>query len=360
MNVARSRTVRARSSDACAACGRRRVACGGAAPQRSRWSPTRRAVPRPDRSTRLGRTTPVRVGRRAPTADGGVGGSAMHRAPDLAAQRRATAIRRATRTGARALLKQFVSPNADHAALTRSLRPTTSDYKALFDAPGRGEDRGRAGEGLGLEQGRHQAEARARPRSRSGARRGADIAKGDGNAKEFPGGYKKKIIMVDRNNRSTMFEPGVTFDELIPAVAKKGLRLNLPLLPRKSKSVVGSLLEREPVIMPKYHWDISDPTNCFEVVFGTGDMFRTGAAAGPGTLEEQWEAGGAQKEAAGPSSSSWYRIIQGSQGTMGIVSWATARCEIIPTLEEPFLVGVFTIGQNIRTGPLADKVKTGQ
>jgi hypothetical protein len=149
----------------------------------------------------------------------------------------------------------------------------------------------------------------------------------------------KRIIRVDRLNRSAMFEPGVTFAELIQAVGEKGLRLNLPLLPRKSKSVVGSLLEREPAIMPKYHWDISDPANCFEVVFGTGDAFRTGAAAGPGTLEEQWEAGGAQKEAAGPSASSWYRLIQGSQGTMGIVGWASARCEIIPSREEPFLVG---------------------
>jgi FAD/FMN-containing dehydrogenase len=68
-------------------------------------------------------------------------------------------------------------------------------------------------------------------------------------------------------------------------------------------------------------------------------MFRTGAAAGPGSLEEQWAAGGAQKEAAGPSSSSWYRVIQGSQGTMGIVTWASIRCELIPGLEEPFLVG---------------------
>jgi hypothetical protein len=151
--------------------------------------------------------------------------------------------------------------------------------------------------------------------------------------------HMKKIIRVDRLNRVAMFEPGVTFGELIQAVSEKGLRLNLPLLPRKTKSVAGSLLEREPPIMPKYHWDISDPASCFEVVFGTGDIFRTGAAAGPGTIEEQWEAGGAQKEAAGPSASSWYRLIQGSQGTMGIVSWASARCEIIPSREEPFLVG---------------------
>jgi FAD/FMN-containing dehydrogenase len=149
----------------------------------------------------------------------------------------------------------------------------------------------------------------------------------------------KKIIRVDRTNRVAMFEPGVTFNELIPAVAREGLRLNMPLLPRRSKSVVGSLLEREPVVMPKYHWDIGDPLACVEVVFGTGDMFRTGAAAGPGTLEEQWAAGGAQKEAAGPSAFSLYRVVQGAQGTMGIVTWASARCELIPGLEEPFLVG---------------------
>ncbi len=149
----------------------------------------------------------------------------------------------------------------------------------------------------------------------------------------------KKIIHIDRLNRVAMFEPGVTFDELIPAVAREGLRLNLPLLPRKTKSVAGSMLEREPVVMPKYHWDIGDPLACVEVIFGTGDMFRTGAAAGPGTIEEQWAAGGAQKEAAGPSSSSWYRVIQGAQGTMGIVTWASARCELTPSLEEPFLVG---------------------
>jgi FAD/FMN-containing dehydrogenase len=153
----------------------------------------------------------------------------------------------------------------------------------------------------------------------------------------------KKIIKVDRTNRVAMFEPGVTFEELIPAVAREGLRLNLPLLPRRSKSVVGSLLEREPVVMPKYHWDIGDPLACVEVIFGTGDMFRTGAAAGPGTLEEQWDAGGAQKEAAGPSAFSLYRVIQGAQGTMGIVTWASVRCELIPGLEEPFLVGSSTL-----------------
>jgi hypothetical protein len=147
----------------------------------------------------------------------------------------------------------------------------------------------------------------------------------------------KKIIRVDRLNRVAMFEPGVTFGELIPAVTKEKLRLNMPLLPRKTKSVTSSMLEREPVVLPIYHWDIADPLDCVEIIFGTGDMFRTGAAAGPGDLEDQWKAGGAQVEAAGPSSASWYRIIGGSQGTMGVVTWSSARCEILPSLEEPYM-----------------------
>jgi hypothetical protein len=153
----------------------------------------------------------------------------------------------------------------------------------------------------------------------------------------------KKIILVDRPRRVAMVEPGVTFGELIPAVKKEGLRLNMPLLPRQSKSVVGSMLEREPVTMPKYQWDTSDPLACTGLFFGTGDEFRTGQAAGPGTIEEQWAVGGLQKAPYGPGTASFHRIIQGAQGTMGIVTWASMRCEILPSLEEPFVVGSATL-----------------
>jgi FAD/FMN-containing dehydrogenase len=131
----------------------------------------------------------------------------------------------------------------------------------------------------------------------------------------------------------------VTFGELIPAAEKAGIRLNMPLLPKKSKTVVASLLEREPVLMPKYQWDISDPLADLEIVFGNGEEFRTGQAAGPGSIEEQWAIGGVQKAPYGPGVASWHRLIQGAQGTMGIVTWASMRCELIPSVEEPFLVG---------------------
>jgi FAD/FMN-containing dehydrogenase len=148
-----------------------------------------------------------------------------------------------------------------------------------------------------------------------------------------------KIVRLDLEHRIAMVEPGVTFGELIPAARDAGLRLNLPLLPRATKSVLASMLEREPVIMPKYHWDISDPLACSEVVFGNGDFLKTGSAAGPGTLDEQWAAGAAQNEQAGPIQADFLRLIQGAQGTMGVVTWATARCEHQPTVEEAYLTG---------------------
>jgi hypothetical protein len=151
--------------------------------------------------------------------------------------------------------------------------------------------------------------------------------------------HMKKVIFVDRPRRVAMIEPGVTFGELIPLAKKEGLRLNMPLLPRKSKSVIGSMLEREPVLMPGYQWDISDPLACTGLYFGNGNEFRTGQAAGPGTVEEQWKVGGVQKAPYGPGTASLHRLIQGAQGTMGIVTWASLRCELLPCAEESFLVG---------------------
>jgi len=36
---------------------------------------------------------------------------------------------------------------------------------------------------------------------------------------------------------------------------------------------------------------------------------------------------------------SLHRLLQGAQGTMGIVTWASARCEVIPQIEQPYFIG---------------------
>ena len=62
----------------------------------------------------------------------------------------------------------------------------------------------------------------------------------------------KRIVRINRRNRVAMIEPGVTFAELQSELKKEGMRLPMSLCPRSSKSVIGSCLEREPTVIPKY------------------------------------------------------------------------------------------------------------
>lgn len=153
----------------------------------------------------------------------------------------------------------------------------------------------------------------------------------------------KKIIRIDPRNRVAMVEPGVTFGELQTELAKSGLSAYLPLCPRNTKSMVGSMLEREPITIPSQHWDSLDPFLCGEIIFGTGDKFRSGEAAGPDSVEEQWKIGKAQMVPFGPGQFDESRLISGAQGTMGIVTWATLKCRPLADLKRNFLISSQTL-----------------
>ena len=140
-----------------------------------------------------------------------------------------------------------------------------------------------------------------------------------------------------------MIEPGVTYDELIPKLTESGLRPLMSLLPKANKSVLASCLDRESITIPRFHWDSSDPLLCSETVFGTGEMLRTGSASVPGSLEEQWASGQAQKNPMGPSQFDPFRLVQGSQGTIGIVTWITVKCEVAPEVHRVYLAGSETL-----------------
>lgn len=185
------------------------------------------------------------------------------------------------------------------------------------------------------------------PCSSSGPRSRGDTVPATSGAVIVDLSEMKAIRRVDRRNKVAMIEPGVTFGELQAAVEKQGLRLEMPLLPRKTKSVVASLLEREPTTGPKYNWDAIDPMCCLEMVFGAGDLFRTGNAAGPGSLEEQWASGQAQKMPMGPAQTDLARLIQGAQGSLGIATWATIKLELKPKLRKGFFVSGQTLDELI-------------
>jgi FAD/FMN-containing dehydrogenase len=148
-----------------------------------------------------------------------------------------------------------------------------------------------------------------------------------------------KILRIDRRNRITVIEPGVTYQQLETALAKEGLRVTMPLLPKANKSVMASLLERQPTTIPKYQYSLTEPLRTCGVVFGNGDIIYTGDAGNSSlNLEEQWKSGLVQVDPKGPNATDFIKILTGSQGTMGIVFWASVKCEVLPSVHKLLII----------------------
>jgi len=148
-----------------------------------------------------------------------------------------------------------------------------------------------------------------------------------------------RILRVDRRNRMAVIEPGVTYSQLQAALAAEGMRVTPPLAPRANKSVVASLLERQPTLIPRYNFHLPEPLRDCGVVWGNGDVMFTGeAGGGPLSLEEQWRSGVVQAEHKGPAQTDFFRFLTGAQGTMGIVTWASVKCELLPSVRTASVV----------------------
>ena len=58
----------------------------------------------------------------------------------------------------------------------------------------------------------------------------------------------------------------------------------------------------------------------------------------PLDLSKQWKAEKWQVSGTGPMMLDFYRLLTGSQGTMGIVTWASLKCEVKATIRKMYLV----------------------
>jgi FAD/FMN-containing dehydrogenase len=151
-----------------------------------------------------------------------------------------------------------------------------------------------------------------------------------------------QVLRVDRRNRVAMIDPGVTFGKLRMALKESGMVPYTPLLPRSTKSVLASLLEREAITVPKDHWNFNDPIAGGEVVIGDGHIQGFGDTAGHSKKEvERGEV--IPVCPSGPGAIGWLTMIQGAQGTLGIVRWAVVRCRIKPCNQKPFLIPALTL-----------------
>jgi FAD/FMN-containing dehydrogenase len=149
----------------------------------------------------------------------------------------------------------------------------------------------------------------------------------------------KKILEINRRNRIAVFEPGVTYGELQTALAKESLRLSSTLVPRANKSVLTSLLEREPRMAARYQWASMDPLRCTEIVFGDGNKLWSGSA---GMEVPDLQKMASQKkypvDPSGPGQADFHRFLAASQGSVGMATWASVKCEVLPKIHKLYFV----------------------
>ncbi|MGQ9647851.1 MAG: FAD-binding oxidoreductase [Thermodesulfobacteriota bacterium] len=140
----------------------------------------------------------------------------------------------------------------------------------------------------------------------------------------------KKILDIDEANRRVRIEAGVPWQQLTDELAKKGMRMIMPLLPPANRSVLTDYLERE--VPTNTVYDYGEPMQSMEVVWPNGEIFRMGSASVNGYPDSV-------SKGANPSGPGidFYRFLQGAQGTMGIVTWANLKIEWIPKIDKVFL-----------------------
>ena len=181
------------------------------------------------------------------------------------------------------------------------------------------------------------------PVSSTGCRRRGDTVPQIADAVVLDLSGMRRLIHVDARDKIAIIEPGVDFASIDGLLAPHGLRAFRPLAPRGGKSVIASYLEREPILAANDHWDVGDPFGGTGVVLGNGKYAPTGGAAIEGTLAEQLARGHRHMQPVGPINLDILRVLQGAQGSLGVMAWAAIYCERIPTLEESWFVTAETL-----------------
>lgn len=149
-----------------------------------------------------------------------------------------------------------------------------------------------------------------------------------------------KVLEIDELNRRVRLEAGVTWEQLTSELGKKGFRMIMPLLPPASRSPVTDYLERE--VPTNTVYDYGEPMQSMEVVWPTGEIFRTGSASVTGYPDSP-------SKGANPSGPGldFYRFLQGAQGTFGVVTWANLKIEHMPRTDKVLLAPVHDISYAI-------------
>jgi len=143
-----------------------------------------------------------------------------------------------------------------------------------------------------------------------------------------------RITEIDEENKVAHLQIGATWEQLQPELEAKGFRSLIPLLPHASRSVLMDWLEKElPVVQ---NLEYAEPLLSLQIIWGTGELFVSGSASihhfrNPGVPSDGIAP-------LGPGPMSFDTFLHGAQGTMGVVTWATAKFEPLPTLTKTFFI----------------------
>jgi len=136
---------------------------------------------------------------------------------------------------------------------------------------------------------------------------------------------------------SVTVEPGVTFAQLQKEAAKKGLRVQVPLMTPPSASVLSTYLEREPVPGAADFIYGVEQIQTMRVVLPSGESFTLGNPA----IE-----GGPHSHPFGPGLNFW-RLFMCAQGTYGITYEMNLRLLPLPKVQKIFFSEFNNVGDAI-------------
>jgi len=156
-------------------------------------------------------------------------------------------------------------------------------------------------------------------------------------------GRMNAIKEIDEVNKAAHLEVGVTWDKAQTELEAKGYRSITPLLPHASRSVITDWLERVPPVNQVTEY--SEPLLSLQVIWGNGEEFVTGSAAINDFRQPGCFADGVNP--CGPGSLSFYRLLQGAQGTLGVVTWGIVKIEKLPTLSKTIFMPVDSVADAI-------------
>jgi len=162
-----------------------------------------------------------------------------------------------------------------------------------------------------------------------------------------------QVLEVDELNRRVRVKAGVTWEQITNELGKRGFRIIMPLLPHPLRSVVTDYLERE--VPTNTVYDYGEPLQSMELVWPTGEIFRTGSASVTGYPDSP-------SKGANPSGPGidFYRFIQGAQGTMGVVTWANLKIEYLPKIDKVLFVPVGELNYTIEFLHRVLRLRIGQ